>query len=481
MNLTDLTISQAHQGLKKKEFSAVELCKACLDNIEAKNKEIFSFLTTTKELALIEAKKIDDLISANKKIPVLAGIPIAVKDNMLVRGIKCTAGSKILENYLAPFDATVITNLKKQGAVILGKTNLDEFAMGSSTENSAFGPTHNPHDISRVPGGSSGGSAAAVGSCMAICALGSDTGGSIRLPASFCGVVGLKPTYGAVSRYGLIAFASSLDQIGPITKTVEDAKIVFEAIVGRDKMDSTSIATKPFAGQKKIKISQVKIGVPKEYFVKGIAPEVEKALKAAIKKYETAGAKIIEVSLPNTEYALPAYYIINPSEASANLARYDGIKYGFSKKEESLIDVYLKSRGQGFGTEVRRRIMLGTYALSAGYYDAYYKRAQKVRTKIIEDFNKVFKKVDMLFTPTAPFLPFKIGEKVEDPLSMYLVDVYTVSVNLAGLPALSLPVGKVNNLPVGLQIIGKPFEESKILEVGKIVDESLDSSPSSLL
>lgn len=468
MKLIDLTISQAHQGLKKKEFSAVELCKAYLDNIEAKNKEVFSFLTTTKDLALIEAKKIDDLISANKETPVLSGIPVAVKDNILVKSIKCTAGSKMLENYLAPFDATVVTNLRKQGAIILGKTNLDEFAMGSSTENSAFGPTHNPHDLSRVPGGSSGGSAAAVGSCMALCALGSDTGGSIRLPASFCGTVGLKPTYGAVSRYGLIAFASSLDQIGPITKTVEDAKIVFEAISGKDKMDSTSVATKPFASQKKIKISQVKIGVPKEYFVKGIAPEVEKVIKAAIKQYETAGAKIIEVSLPNTEYALQAYYIISPSEASANLARYDGIKYGFSKKEDSLIDVYLKSRGQGFGAEVRRRIMLGTYALSAGYYNAYYKKAQKVRTKVIEDFNKVFKKVDMLFTPTSPFLPFKIGEKIKDPLSMYLVDVYTVSVNLAGLPALSLPVGKVGNLPVGLQIIGKPFEESKILEVGKI-------------
>ena len=465
MNLTELTILQAHQGLKKKKFSAVELCQAYLDKIEEKDKKVFSFLTVTKNSALQEAKKIDDLMIGRKDMPKMAGIPIAIKDNILVKDVKCTAGSKILANYIAPYDATVVTKLKAQGAIILGKTNLDEFAMGSSTENSGFNITYNPHDLTRVPGGSSGGSAAAVAGQMALCALGSDTGGSIRQPSSFCGVVGLKPTYGAVSRYGLIAFASSLDQIGPITKTVEDAKIVLEAISGQDKMDSTSFESKRGS---KFKIQNLKIGVPQEYFVKGIDKAVERVIREAIKKYEKAGAKIVEVSLPHTPYALAAYYIINPSEASANLARYDGIKYGFSKKEKSLIDVYLKTRGQGFGPEVRRRIMLGTYALSAGYYEAYYKRAQKVRTKMMEDFAKAFKKVDVLFTPTSPVLPFKIGERVTDPLSMYLVDVYTVSVNLAGLPALSMPVGWVGKLPVGLQIIGQHFEENKILQIGKI-------------
>lgn len=474
MNLTKLTISQTHQGLKKKEFSALELCKAYLDKIKKREKEIFAFLTITEDLALSQAKKIDDLISNDKEIPILAGIPYAVKDNILVENLKCTAGSKILENYIAPYDATVVAKLKNQGVIILGKTNLDEFAMGSSTENSAFGPTHNPHDLTRVPGGSSGGSAAAVAANECVFALAEDTGGSVRQPASFCGVVGLKPTYGTVSRSGLIAFASSLDQIGPITKTVEDAKIVFEAIRGKDPLDSTSvespkIESRPLFKKGRGKIENLRLGVPKEYFIKGIDPEVEKKIKAAIKKYEEMGAKIEEVSLPHTEYALPAYYLINPSEASANLARYDGIKYGYSnRKGEDLMDIYLKSRKEGFGEEVRRRIMLGTYVLSAGYYQAYYLRAQKVRTLVKNDFEKVFEKVDALLTPVSPFLPFKIGERIEDPLSMYLVDVYTVSINLVGLPALSLPVGKVGDLPVGLQIIGKPFEEDKILEIGEI-------------
>ena len=471
MQLTDLTITQAHQGLVKKEFSALELCKVYLDKIKESDREISAFLTINKDLVLSQAKKIDDLISAGKKLPILAGIPSAIKDNILVEGLKCTAGSKILENYIAPYNATVIKKLKEADCVILGKTNLDEFAMGSSTENSAFGPTRNPHDLSRVPGGSSGGSAAAVAANECVYALGSDTGGSIRLPASFCGVVGLKPTYGAVSRYGLIAFASSLDQIGPITKTVEDCKIVFDAIKGKDPLDSTSL--EKFVSVKKLKIKELKIGVPKEYFVKGIDPEIEKVIKEAIKKYEGVGASIEEVSLPHTEYALPAYYIINPSEASANLARYDGIKYGLSIREgKDLMDVYLKSKEKGFGEEVRRRIMLGTYALSAGYYEAYYLRAQKVRTLVKNDFEKVFKKVDALLTPISPFLPFKIGERIKDPLSMYLVDVYTVSINLVGLPALSLPCGRVGNLPVGLQIIGQPFEENKILEIGQAFEKT---------
>jgi len=476
MSLPELTISRAHQGLIKKEFSALELTKAFLNKIKEKNKEIFAYLTLIENSALSQAKKIDNLISSKGKIPILAGIPLAVKDNILVEGVKCSAGSKILENYTAPYDATVIKKIKTEGGVILGKTNLDEFAMGSSTEKSAFGPTRNPNDLSRVPGGSSGGSAAAIAADLAVYALGSDTGGSIRQPASFCGVVGLKPTYGAVSRYGLIAFASSLDQIGPLTKTVEDARIVFEAISGKDELDSTSVETSKIENWK-LEIENLRVGVPKEYFAKGIDPEVEKVIKKAIKRYEEMGAKIEEISLPHTEYALPIYYIISPSEASANLARYDGIKYGFSEiqnpksKIQNLLDVYLESRGQGFGEEVRRRIMLGTYALSAGYYEAYYLRAQKIRTLIKNDFEKAFKKVDVVFTPVSPFVAFKLGEKIEDPLSMYLSDVYTISVNLIGLPALSLPCGQVGQLPVGLQIIGRPFEENKILFLGQIFEK----------
>ena len=469
MNLTELTINKAHQGLKKKEFSALELCKAYLDRIKEKDKNISAFLTVNEDLALSQAKKIDDLISGGGKISKLTGIPCAIKDNILVEGVKCTAGSKILENYIAPYNATVVRKLKEAGSIILGKTNLDEFAMGSSTENSGFKVTRNPHDLSRVPGGSSGGSAACVAADMSVFALGSDTGGSVRQPACFCGVVGLKPTYGAVSRYGLIAFASSLDQVGTITKTVEDAKIVFEAISGRDSMDSTSVERQKTENWK-LKIKNLRIGVPKEYFIKGIDKEVEKIVREAIKKYEKLGAKIVEISLPHTKYALPAYYVISPPEASANLARYDGIKYGFSagKGAKDLMEIYLKSRGQGFGKEVRRRIMLGTYVLSAGYYEAYYLRAQKVRTLIINDFEKAFKKVDVILTPTSPTPAFKIGEKVKDPLTMYLSDVFTVSVNLAGLPAVSIPAGHIGKLPVGIQLIGRQFEENKILEIGKM-------------
>ncbi len=480
MKLDNLTISKAHQGLIKKEFSALELCKAYLEKIKEKDKEIFAFLTVIEDLALSQAKKVDDMISTGRKIPLISGVPFAIKDIILVEDVKCTAGSRILENYIAPYDATVIKNLKEKNCVILGKTNQDEFAMGSSTENSAFKITKNPNDLERVPGGSSGGSAAAVAADECVYALGSDTGGSIRQPASFCGIVGLKPTYGAVSRFGLIAFASSLDQIGPMTKTIEDCEIVFDAIKGRDEMDSTSVESKLKVKSEKLKVNELKIGVPKEYFIKGIDPEVEKVIKLAIKKYEEAGAKIEEISLPHTEYALPCYFIIAPSEASANLARYDGIKYGHStannptiQRSNNLIDVYLKSREEGFGDEVRRRIMLGTYALSQGFYEAYYLRAQKVRTLIKEDFDRAFKNVDAIFTPVSPTPAFKLGEKIDDPLTMYLSDIFTISVNLAGLPALSLPCGKVDNLPVGLQIIGKPFEESKILEIGKIFEKNL--------
>ena len=409
----------------------------------------------------------------------LAGISVAVKDNILIRGGKATAASKILENYVAPYDATVVKNLKEEEAIFIGKTNMDEFAMGSSTENSGFGPTKNPIDLERVPGGSSGGSAAAVKAGFCVYALGSDTGGSIRQPASFCGVVGFKPTYGAVSRHGLMAMASSLDQIGPITKNVDDAATVFEAIRGRDELDSTSV-NRDWPDYNFLDIEDIKIGVPREYFTHGLDPEIEKNIKQVIAKLEKDGAKIKEISMPYNEWALAAYYIIMPAEVSANLARYDGMKYGYSKisnlKSEvsDLMEVYLKTRQEGFGDEVRRRIMLGTYILSHGYYDAYYTRAQKVRRLIKKDFDHVFDSsgdnIDVILTPTTPSTAFKFGDKTQDPLSMYLADIYTVSVNLAGAPAISLPCGEVGKLPIGLQLIGKNFDDVKLLRIAKSVE-----------
>jgi len=468
MKLDKLTIKQANQGLKKKEFSSVELTEAVLDRIKKRNKEINAYLTISEELALNQAKRVDRKIKNKEEINILEGIPLAVKDAILVDGIRCTAASKILENYIAPYDATVIKKLKKAGAVFVGKTNLDEFAMGASGENSAFRLTRNPHDLERVPGGSSSGSAAAIADNQAIYALGSDTGGSIRQPSSMCGIVGLKTTYGRVSRYGLIAHASSLDQIGPMTKTVEDARIVFDAIKGKDIKDSTTMDSQN--EESKIKIKDLKIGIPKEYFVKGIDPDVEKIVKKAINKYEKMGAKVMEVSLPHAEYALACYYIIMPAEVSTNLARYDGIRYGLSEKGENLLEGYLKTKQKGFGDEVTRRIMMGTYVLSAGYYDAYYLRAQKVRTLIKQDFNDVFKKVDVLMGPVSPTPAFKIGEKMDDPISMYLNDIYTISANLAGIPAISIPAGKIENLPVGLQIMGNQFDDEKILQVAKFYE-----------
>jgi aspartyl-tRNA(Asn)/glutamyl-tRNA(Gln) amidotransferase subunit A len=470
MDLKNLTIKKIHESLLKKEFSAKELCGAYFDKIKEKDGDISAFLDITQDLALSQAEETDGKISGGEEISVLAGVPAAIKDNIFVDGIKCTASSKILENYVAPYDATVIRKLKNQGCVILGKTNMDEFAMGSSTENSAFKTTKNPNDLTCVPGGSSGGSAAAVAADFCAFALGSDTGGSIRQPASFCGVVGLKPTYGAVSRYGVMAMASSLDQIGPITKNVADCRMVFDQIKGKDPFDSTSVDLGIENYESEIK--NFRLGVPKEYFVKGMDSQVEKIIKEAIKKYESAGIKIEEISLPHTEYALAAYYIIMPAEVSANLARYDGIKYGLSKSSgKELLDVYLQSRQEGFGAEVRRRIMLGTYTLSAGYYDAYYSRAQKVRTLIKRDFENAFEKVDAILTPVSPTPAFKIGEKTDDPLTMYLSDIFTISINLAGVPAISVPCGKINELPVGLQIIGKPFEENKIFEIGEFFEK----------
>ena len=466
MNFEKMTIKEIREGIEKKEFLAKEVLDYFLKKIEKEDKKIRAFLAVTEKLAREQAQKIDELVEFGRKLPPLAGAFGAIKDNILVEGERCTAGSKILENYVAPFDATVIKKLKEAGAVILGKTNLDEFAMGSSTENSAFFVTKNPLNLELVPGGSSGGSAAALAAGFCNFALGSDTGGSIRQPAAFCRVVGLKPTYGAVSRFGLIAFASSLDQIGPMAKSVEDCQLIFEAIKGQDEMDATSLEFKEEKKEKK----ELIVGLPKEYFVSGLDKKVKEEIEKAIKKYEDFGVKFLEISLPHTEYALACYFIISRAEASSNLARYDGLRYGkFKDSNKDFWQDYFETR-KYFGKEVKRRIILGTYVLSAGYYEAYYLRAQKVRRKIMEDFKKAFEIVDFIFTPVSPILPFKIGEKIEDPLAMYLADIFTVPINLAGLPAISIPI---SSLPIGLQIIGKPFSERAIFEVAKIYERAI--------
>ncbi len=453
MDLKKLTIKYTQEGIQKGDFSAKELHKKFLDLIKQENPKLNAYLE------VFQGHPLDTI----QGMP-LEGVPLAIKDNICVKDSVTTAGSKILKNHKAVYDATVIEKLKKSGAVFLGKTNLDEFAMGSSTENSAFGVTKNPHDHSRVPGGSSGGSAAAVAAGLAVAALGSDTGGSIRQPAAFCGIVGLKPTYGRVSRYGLIAMASSLDQIGPMTKNVYDSALLLKFLAGEDRMDSTTAREKvpDFTEGLEKSIKGLKIAMPKEYFGEGLDSEVNNEVEKAISKLESLGAHIDQVSLPHTEYALATYYVIMPSEVSSNLARYDGIRYGLSVNGKDLPDTYLKSRSEGFGDEVRRRVILGTYTLSSGYYDAYYLRAQKVRTLITQDFEKVFENFDVIVGPTTPTPAFKIGEK-GDPLSMYLSDIYTVPVNLAGLPAISVPCGAVAGLPVGLQIIGRKFDEETIL------------------
>jgi aspartyl-tRNA(Asn)/glutamyl-tRNA(Gln) amidotransferase subunit A len=474
---TRLTIHEAHGLLKGKKLSSVELTRACLKRIKEVEPKLKALVSVTEELALKQAQAADQRI-AKGDIEPLTGIPVVLKDVLCTKGVKTTCSSKMLENFIPPYDATVVEKLNDCGAVTLGKANMDEFAMGSSTEHSAFFPTHNPWDLDRVPGGSSGGSAVAVAADEGIFALGSDTGGSIRQPAGFCSVVGMKPTYGRVSRYGLVAFASSLDQIGPLTKDVTDCALVLNAIAGFDNRDSTSVPeptpdyTKCLDGD----LKGLRLGVPKEYFVKGMQPEVEKALKEAIAKLEELGAKVDwEVSLPSTPYALPVYYIIAPSEASANLARYDGVKYGFSyTNTDSMWDAMEKTRQFGFGEEVKRRIMLGTYALSAGYYDAYYLKAQKVRTLIRREFDQAFEKYDALVTPTSPTVPFKIGEKLDDPVQMYLSDVCTLPINIAGVPGISIPAGFGNGLPIGMQLIGKPFGEETILKVAYAYEQATD-------
>ncbi len=455
------TIKEAQVALKDKKITEEELIDSFLSRISERNNDINALLTVF-EGAKKELKKQD------KNLP-LYGAVFAIKDNILVKGERCTAGSKILEHYIAPFDATVISKIKQNGGVIIGKANLDEFAMGSSTESSAFGPTKNPLDTERVPGGSSGGAAAAVADKMCNCALGTDTGGSVRQPAAFCGVVGLKPTYGTVSRSGAISMASSLDQVGTFANTVEDTELVFNAIKGKDKYDSvTSDIT-----DKKIN-KKIRVGVPKEYFVDGISTDVKEIIKSAIDKVGDSGIEVVEISLPHTEYALPAYEIIMASEVSANMARYDGIRYGLEfdrPAAKTIQDAYLENRGMGFGREVKRRIILGTYTLSAGYYDAYYIKAQKVRKLIADDFRKAFSNVDAIITPTTPTLPFKIGEKVKDPLEMHLSDIFTVTVNLAGLPAISIPCGSKDGLSIGAQLITDRFHEQVLFFIAKKLEE----------
>ena len=472
----DLTVHEAHQLLRDRETSSLELTKAILEHIAHVESKLHAFVTVTGDEALQQAKQADKRIKDGDASP-LTGVPALIKDNMCTRGITTTCSSKMLGNFVPPYDATVVEKLKAAGMVMVGKGNMDEFAMGSSTENSAFFTTCNPWDYSRVPGGSSGGSAVSVAAGEAMYALGSDTGGSVRQPAGFCNVVGLKPTYGRVSRYGLVAFASSLDQIGPLTRDVEDTALVMNAIAGHDPKDSTSVnyPVPDYTRSLKPDLKGLKLGIPGEYFVEGMQQGVSDAIRAAIAKLEELGATVDwEASLPSTKYALAAYYIIAPSEAMANLARYDGVKYGFSYEGKNIWDAMEKTRGRGFGSEVKRRIILGTYALSAGYYDAYYLKAQKVRTLIRREFEQAFQRYDALITPTSPTVPFKIGEKVDDPLQMYLSDVCTLPINIAGIPGLSVPAGFDEGLPVGMQILGKPFSEETLLRIGYAYEQATE-------
>ncbi len=473
MELFRLGISDATDLLADGAISSKDILDSVFSRIEAVDDRVRAFLSLTRDRAY---DRMEDLKISEKK-GLLSGIPLAIKDNLCIKGIKTTCASKILEGFVPPYESSVTERLLESGYILIGKTNLDEFAMGSSTENSGYFVTHNPWDLERVPGGSSGGSAAAVAADECLGALGSDTGGSIRQPAAFCGVVGFKPTYGRVSRYGLVAFASSLDQIGPITKNVKDAALLLNVISGHDPRDSTSVPLEvpDFTAGLGHEIKGLKVGVPKEYFIEGLDPEVEQCIKDAIDALERLGAEIVEVSLPHTGYAVATYYILATSEASSNLARFDGVKYGFRADGKDLLDMYMETRAEGFGPEVKRRIMLGTYALSAGYYDAYYKKAQQVRTLIKTDFEEAFKKVDVIVTPTTPTAAFKIGDKVSDPLQMYLSDIFTISINLAGVPAISIPCGYTSEgLPVGFQVIGKHFDEETVLSVSYAYEQSTD-------
>jgi len=476
MDLSSLTIDATRSAIQERKTTAVALLESFYSKIAKDDPQIGAYLVFSKDRAFAKAAEIDALAAKGETLPPLGGVPVGIKDVMVTRGVRTTAGSKILGNYIPPYDCTAVARMEAAGAVVLGKLNCDEFAMGSSNENSAWHPVHNPRDLSRVPGGSSGGSAAAVAADMAVATLGSDTGGSIRQPASFCGVVGLMPTYGRVSRYGLIAFASSLDRIGPLTKSVKDAAIVLRSIAGREPMDATSaeVPVPDYVVELEKPVRGLRLGVAKEYFGEGLDPEVKKAVEAAIQKLAQLGCEIVPVSLPHTEYAIPTYYIVATAEASSNLARFDGVRYGYRAGDaRTPSEMYRRTRDHGFGAEVKRRIMLGTYALSAGYYDAYYLKAQKVRTLLVRDFEEAFKKVDAIVTPTSPTAAFKLGEKVDDPLAMYLADIFTVTADLAGIPGISIPCGDTKeNLPVGLQILGKHFDESTILRVAHAYEQA---------
>jgi len=476
MDLSALSAAELHTLLADKEVSATELTRAFLENIKARDQRIGAYLTVTEEEALRQAAVVDRRLAAGEKAGPLTGIPMALKDNLCTEGIRTTCASKMLADFIPSYDATVVARLREAGTILLGKLNMDEFAMGSSTENSAFAQTRNPWNLQHVPGGSSGGAAAAVAADEAVFALGSDTGGSIRQPAGFCGVVGLKPTYGVVSRYGLVAYASSLDQIGPLTKTVQDSALVMNVIAGHDALDSTSIPLeKPdYTDFLVDDIKDLKIGVPREYMVEGIDPEVLRVMHEAIRTLENLGAKVDECSLPHTEYAMPAYYLVATAEASSNLARYDGVRYGYrAANAEDIVGMFKKTRAEGFGAEVKRRIMLGTYALSSGYYDAYYLKALRVRTLIKRDFDAAFATYDVLLSPIAPTPAFKFGEKA-DPLSMYLSDICTIPVNLAGIPAISVPAGFAHGLPVGIQLMGKPLAEGTLYRVAYTFEQNTD-------
>ncbi len=475
MDFCYMPAHELHRRLAAREISAEELCRAVLERIETVGGKLGSFITVTGDLALEQARAVDKRIASGEEIPILAGIPVAVKDNMCTEGIRTTCGSRILHNFVPPYSAAVVEKILARGMVMVGKTNLDEFAMGSSNENSGFFPASNPWDVDRVPGGSSGGSAVAVAAGQAVVALGSDTGGSIRQPASLCGVVGMKPTYGAVSRYGLVAYASSLDQIGPISRDVTDCALMLNLIAGHDPRDSTSApGDRPdYTAFLNREIKGLKVGVPKEYMGDGIDPGVRGVVNEALGVISSLGAEIGEASLPHSKYAIPAYYLIATAEASSNLARYDGVSYGYRAEDPGdVVDMYAKTRSRGFGTEVKRRIMLGTYALSAGYYDAYYLKALKVRTLIKRDFDRAFEKFDVLICPTSPTTAFRKGEKMDDPLQMYLSDITTISVNLAGIPGISVPAGFSGGLPVGMQIMGRPFAEGTVLQVAHAFEKN---------
>ena len=477
-SICEMTAEEIGKAYREKTLTVPEVVKAFLDNIEKEDDKIKAYITVCKEEALKKADEVQAMFDDGKELGTLAGIPIAIKDNICTKGVRTTCASKMLENFISPYDASVMKKIEATNAIVLGKTNMDEFAMGGSTENSAFFITKNPVNLDKVPGGSSGGSAAAVAGKMAPISLGSDTGGSIREPASFCGIVGMKPTYGLVSRYGLVAFASSLDQIGPFSKTVRDNAVLLTAIAGHDEMDSTSanVENKDYEKALVNDVKGLKIGVPKEYFGEGINEEVRSSLEKAIEKYKELGAEVEECSLPVTEYALPTYYIIACAEASSNLGRYDGIRYGYRTKNfESLKDIYKNSRTEGFGDEVKRRIILGTYVLSSGYYDAYYKKAQKVRTLVKKGFEEAFEKYDVLLTPTVPTVAFDIGSKSKNPLEMYMTDILTVSINIAGVPAISIPCGKDSSgMPIGMQLIAKHFNEETLYRAAYTFEQNME-------